>query len=118
MSKGFGRLQSFWIQIAANKESTKNPWTFDEVCRSALDCDPVQMRPALKRSRRRALKGMVDDNHIICLGTRGSCHGHHGYFPARYVLNPVLLDNKDPRRKDLVAHLAKCGIEVQGGDLV
>jgi hypothetical protein len=112
MSKGYGKTQRFWIQIASSKECIKEPWSFDGICRSVLKCDPAKMRPSLKRSLRRALQGLVKAHMIIYLGTGRGSLGYRGYRPARYVLNPQLLDNKDPRKKHLVAHLAKCGIKL------
>jgi hypothetical protein len=115
MSRGYGKLQRFWIQIAAHNDNLAKPWTFAEICRSAFEVEEADMTPAIKRSLRRALQGLVKDKMIICLGTRKGAHGRRGYFPARYILNPTLLKPDDPRVAAICEHLARCGLSVHLG---
>jgi hypothetical protein len=105
-------MQQFWLRIAAADEGIVKPWTFAEICRSAFEVEEADMRPAFKRSLRRALQGVVRDNLIICLGTRRGVYGHFGYYPARYVLNPRVLKPDDPRVATLEAHLAAVGLSL------
>ena len=112
MSRGFRKLQRFWIQIAKSDESLAKPWSFAEICRNAFEVEEPDMKPAFKRSLRRALQGLADDRVIICLGTRKGAHGRLGYFPARYILNPTLLEPNDPHVATICEYLAKCGLSV------
>jgi hypothetical protein len=112
MSRGLGKMQRFWVQIAACDDSIAKPWSFAEICRNAIEIEEAAMRPALKRSLRRALADVVKFNLVICLGTRRGVFVRMGYRPARYMLNPSVLPRGDPRIATINAHLAKCGLKV------
>jgi hypothetical protein len=104
MCRGLGKLQRFWIKVAASDESVSKPWTFDELCRSAFPeaYEPsMEMRPSFKRSLRRALKKLVDDQNIIPLGAGGPSN------PYRYCINPMLLPAD--RRGEILPHLEPYG---------
>jgi hypothetical protein len=104
MSRGHGRLQRFWIKVAAHGEG--EIWTFDDLCRSAFPeaYEPgMEMKPSFKRSLRRALKGMVEDGNIIPLGAGGRTD------PFRYCINPSLLRADNPRRDSVMKHLQPHG---------
>jgi hypothetical protein len=83
MSRGLGKMQRFWVQIAACDDSIAKPWSFAEICRNAIEIEEAAMRPALKRSLRRALADVVKFNLVICLGTRRGVFVRMGYRPAR-----------------------------------
>jgi len=102
MSRGLGKLQRFWLAVAAKG----GVWTFDEICRSAWPeaYEPgFEMSSSLKRSLRRALKKMVDEHTLIALGNGGPAD------PFRYCINPSLFSTNDARRDDLMKHLQPYG---------
>lgn len=110
MSRGFGKMQRFWLQVAAKN---RKPWTFDELCRSAFPeaYEPdVEMRPSFRRSLRRALKRLVDKKSIIPLGAGGPG------APYRYCINPMLLSADNPLRGKIMTHLEPFGfyMDAQG----
>jgi hypothetical protein len=112
MSRGLGKMQRFWVQVACNNI---NPWTFDELCRSAFPeaYEPGQeMRPSLKRSLRRALKKLVDERTIIPLGAGGRAD------PLRYCINPNCLKADDPRVGKIMGHLKPFGFYMKDGGLM
>jgi hypothetical protein len=111
MSRGLGKLQSFWLRVAS---AQRGLWTFDELCRSAFpeSYKPgFEMRPSVKRSLRRALRRMIDDNNIVAVGGGGPSDPH------RYCINPTLFPDEDSRRNEAVARLVPFGFCVVDGIL-
>src|SRR5262249_53668840 len=112
MSKGWGKRQWWWFDLARNKFSdfdASEGWTFGQVCEACWPgakkrkfYDPLA---GTKRSMRRALQGLVKERVILAVG--GPSH------PRRdYVINPHVLREDDPLRAKIFAGLAADGVTV------
>jgi hypothetical protein len=110
MSRGYGRRQRQWLDLASDRFSDFDAcrlWTFSEVCRASwpeLSLAEIRiLRTSEMRSLRRALSKHVQEMNIIAIGS-GECDPRR-----RYILNPALLEPDDPRRAKILGALESLG---------
>jgi hypothetical protein len=118
MSRGYGKRQGFWLDLARNRFSdfdASEGWTFSQVCEALWPGTKAQrlctgmrgfdLHATEKRSMRRALQGLVRDRVIIAIGGPSS--------PKRaYLVNPHILNEDNPLRAKILESLALDGLTV------
>ena len=112
MSKGWGRNERFWFDLACNyytEFDASGGWTFSKVC-AAIWPNLTQyeirlLKAGRLRALRRALQGLVRNRIILDIGGPSS--------PKRaYLINPHVLSEDDPLRAQILAGLAEQGVTV------
>jgi hypothetical protein len=114
MSRGAGKWQRFWFDLATNRIEdfdASEPWTFSKVCDALWPDDRSYgtvrhiLHAGTKRAMRRALQGIVNIRFVIAI--RGPSN------PQRaYIVNPHILKEDDPLRLKILAAFAAEGLGI------